>query len=239
MDYFQTNERYRKQELRNLRNWIVWLFFLGFCVWVGWFWGYSQRAGLTATTSDRVIRLSQQNERLEQRLASLSAGLDSEKRLRRETELLLEGYKNENSAQQRLNRQIAGFLAKGVSEDQIDLALRSLAEPLRCRPIEEKGIRVATGHFAGRESMAELIGGDLRVFMEGEAGRQATRDKPWFDPARPVSIRMAYLNGEKIHGGMLPLETSVLADSWLIRVKVSQGALQGYATVAVEKCSLQ
>ena len=85
--------------------------------------------------------------------------------------------------------------------------------------------------------MAELIGGGMRVFMEGETGQQAVRGHPWFDPARPVSLRVAYLGGEKVHSGTLPFETKIIADSWLIRISASQAELQGYATIAVEKCS--
>ena len=239
MDYFQTSERYRKQELRNLLLWIVWLLLLGFCIWIGWFWGYSQRSVLTASTNDQVIRLSQQNDRLEQKLATLSAELDGEIRRRRKAELLVEGNGGGDSAQERLNQTIASYLADGVGEDEIGLALQSLAEPLRCRSIEETSIAVATGFFAGRESMAELIGGDMRIFMEGEAGRQATRDKPWFDPLRPVSVRVAYLGGEKTSTGTIPFDTTIIADSWLIRITVSEGALQGYASLAVEKCNLK
>ena len=237
MDYFQTNERYRKQELRNIFNWIVWSLLLGFCVWIGWFWGYNQRATLTASTNDQVIRLGQENGRLEQRLATLSADLDTEKRLRREAQILL-GEDGGDSAHERLTRRIAGYLAEGLGEERIDLALQSLEEPLRCRPLEEASVAVATGFFAGRESTAELIGGGMQVFMEGETGEQATRGRPWFDPSRPVSIRVAYLGGEKIHSGTLPFETSIIADSWLIRISASQAQLQGYADIAVEKCSL-
>ena len=238
MDYFQTSERYRKQELRNLLNWILLFMLLVFCVWIGWFWGYSQQSTLTASTNDQVFRMTQQNERLEQKLASLTAELDRESKLRRQAELMLQAD-SENTSQERLTRQIAGFLAEGVGEEQIDLALKSLSKPVRCRPLEKRNVAVATGFFAGRESMAELIGGDMRVFVEGEAGRQATRDKPWFDPAGPVSIRVAYLSGEKIHTGKLPFETSIAADTWLIRISVAQADLQGYATLAVDKCSLQ
>ena len=239
MDYFQTSERYRKQEMRNLLLWIVWLSLLGFCIWIGWFWGYSQRAVLTASTTDQVIRLGQQNERLEQKLATLSTELDGEIQRRRKAELLVESISGSDSAQDRLNRTIANYLAAGVGEDEIGLVLQSLAEPLRCRPIEETSAAVATGFFAGRESVAELIGGGMRVFMEGEAGRQATRDKPWFDPLRPVSVRVAYLGGEKTSTGTIPFNTTIIADSWLIRITVQEAALQGYVTLEVEKCNLK
>ena len=238
MDYFQTSERYRKQEMRKLFSTIVRLSVMALCIWIGWFWGFNQRAALTASSNDQIIRLTQQNERLEQRLATLSSELQAEKQKRVESELLLKTTYG-NSAQKRLNRQVARYLAKGIDEDQISLALKSLSSPLRCRPIETTDIAVATSFFAGRESMAELIGGGIRVFMEGQAGREATRDKPWFDPSSPVSVRIAYLNGEKIHTGTLPFETSIIADTWLVRIKVTEAGLQGYATLMLDKCSLK
>ena len=237
MDYFQTSERYRKQELRSLFNTVLRVAFAGVCIWIGWFWGYNQHTTLTASATDQVIRLGLANERLEQQLAMLSAEMDRERLLRRKAELLLGDP--EDTAQGRLSGRVAGYLAKGIGEDEIDLALHALAEPARCRPLEERNVAVATGFFAGRESMARMINGDMRVFVEGVAGRQATRDKPWFDESQPVSIRVTYLNGEKTATGTLPFETNVIADSWLIRIRVEDAELQGYANVAVAKCSYE
>ena len=77
MDYFQTSERYRKQEMRKLFSTIVRLSVMALCIWIGWFWGFNQRAALTASSNDHIIRLTQQNERLEQRLATLSSELQA------------------------------------------------------------------------------------------------------------------------------------------------------------------
>lgn len=237
MDYFQTTDRYRKREFRNLISIGFRLMVVGFAIWLGWFWGHNQRAAVTADTNQQMIRLNQQNERLEQKLATTSAALDAEKQRRIEVELLAESNES-NSSLRSLNRQMARYLSKGVSEDQIRLSLQTLSKPLRCRPLEKQDIAVATSFFAGKEAMADLLGGGMRVFIEGEAGREATRDKPWFDPERPVSIRIAYLNGEKIATGTLPFETNVIADSWLIQIKASPASLQGYATLGLSKCSL-
>lgn len=238
MDYFQTTDRYRKREMRNLFSLMMRLLAVGFCIWIGWFWGYNQRAALTASSNDQVIRLEQQNERLEQKLASASASVEAERQRRVEAELLVKDT-DRDSTQRKLNRQIARYLSKGITEDQIRLALQSLSKPLRCRPVEQRDIAVATSFFAGKEAMADLLGGSMRVFIEGEAGREATRDKPWFDPVLPVSLRIAYLNGEKISTGTLPFDTMVIADSWLIKVKVAAASLQGYATLSVDKCSIK
>ena len=212
MDYFQTSERYRKQEMRKLFSTIVRLSVMALCIWIGWFWGFNQRAALTASSNDQIIRLTQQNERLEQRLATLSSELQAEKQKRVESELLLETTDG-NSAQKRLNRQVARYLAKGIDEDQISLALKSLSSPLRCRPIETTDIAVATSFFAGRESMAELIG-------EGAAEERIVQEA-------------------KINTGTLPFETSIIADTWLVRIKVTEAGLQGYATLTLDKCSLK
>ncbi len=237
MDYFQITDRYRKREFRTMAKTLLRLSIIVFAIWIGWFWGYSQRSALTSTTSERLVRMEQDNERLEQRLTKISTELDQEKQHRLEAELVIK-QDSDDSSQTKLMRQIARYLSQGVSEDEIRLALQALSSPSRCRPIEEHNIAVATGFFAGKEATADLFGGGVRIFVEGETGRGATRDKPWFDPKSPVSLRIAYLNGEKISTGVLPVETAIIADNWLIRINAEAASLQGYVLLSVYKCSL-
>ena len=98
----------------------------------------------------------------------------------------------------KLDQTIARYLSQGVEAEQIRLALQSLARPVRCRVVEQREIAVATGFFAGKEATAEMLGSSMQVFVEGEVGRDFSRDRPWFDPEKPVSIRIAYLGGEKL-----------------------------------------
>ena len=52
-----------------------------------------------------------------------------------------------------------------------------------------------------------------------------------------LSIRIAYLGGENCFGA-LPLETTLIADSWLLMVSARQTTLQGYVELEIKKCSL-
>lgn len=236
MDYFQTTERYRKRELKSQVGWLIMLVILGLAVWLGWFWGYSQSAAVISGNAERAIMLGQENDRLEQKIATLNNQLDQEQARRREAELLSDTASDPSMRE--LDRMVAHYLSKGVDADQIKLALQSLAQPERCRAVEQQDIAVATGYFAGKEATAEMLGGSVQVFVEGETGHESSRERPWFDPAKPVSIRITYLGGEKMVTGPLPLETSLIADTWLIKVTAQATALQGYVELNLEKCSL-
>ena len=78
----------------------------------------------------------------------------------------------------------------------------------------------------------------MRVFVEGEAHKEATKDRPWFDPDKPISVRASYLTGEKISKGKLPITMNLMADSWLLQLKMEETALKGYVNVSISKCSI-
>ena len=236
MDYFQTTERYRKREMRSQISWLVRLVVMGLAIWAVWFWGYSQGEAVISSNSERVLMLTQDNEQLERKIATLNNQLLGEKERRIEAELL--SSKEADPLMHKLDQMIARYLSKGVEADQIRMALQSLARPVRCRLVEQREIAVATGFFAGKEATAEMLGSSMQVFVEGEVGRDSSRDRPWFDPEKPVSIRIAYLGGEKIASGALPLETTLIADSWLLMVSARQTTLQGYVELEIRKCSL-
>jgi len=236
-DYYQTTERYRKQEFRAQISWLVRLCVVGFMLWIGWFWGNSQQSALVSTNTQQLLEMQQVNENLEQQITTLGTMLDEEKRLRLEMELL-NGASGQDARMKRLNRLIARHLAKGMEEKQIQRALNTLSRPARCRTAETRDVAVATSLFAGGESKADLLGGALQVFVEGEAGHDSTRDTPWFDATKPVSMRVSYLGGEKITTGELPLETILIADSWLLKIHLYETTLQGYINLVLDTCPL-
>ena len=236
MDFYQTTERYRKREFRSQIGWGMRLFFLGLMLWIGWFWGNSQQSAVMSSNAQQLIDANQQNERLEQELASLKRDLEGETERRVAAELLInEG--DQKKEMRKLNRIIARYLARGIKEDQIRLALQTVSLPSRCRPVEEKDIAVATPFFAGKESNTGLLNNNIHVFVEGIAGQQATAERPWFDPEEPVSMRVAFLGGEKITSGQLPLSMNIIADTWLMKLELNETSLQGYVNVRISKCS--
>ena len=236
MDFYQTTERYRKREFRSQIGWGMRLFIMGIVLWIGWFWGNSQQSAVISSNAQQIIDVNQKNERLEQELASLKRTLEDEKERRVAAELLInEGQQKKEM--RRLNRIIARYLARGIKEDQIKLALQSVSLPSRCRPVEEKDVAVATPFFAGKESNTGLLNDNIHVFVEGIAGQQATAERPWFDPEEPVSMRVAFLGGEKITSGALPLTMNIIADTWLMKLDLVETSLQGYVNVRISKCS--
>ena len=236
MDYYQTTERYKRREFRSQFSWGLRLIVIGIMLWIGWFWGNSQQAAVVSASNQQLIDFTQQNDRLQQELAMMENKLKGERERRVSAELEVD--KGEKKPEiRRLKRIMAGHLARGVGEDQIRLALKSVSKPSRCRELEEKDVAVATSFFAGKESNTGLIDGAVQVFIEGEAGQQATKDRPWFDPEQEVAMRVVYLNGEKITKGRLPVEMNIIADSWLLKFDVVATALNGYVNVKVSKCS--
>ncbi len=237
MDFHQTTERYKKREFRNNFSLGAWLVVVMATLWMGWFWGNSQQGAELSFNTQQLTDLQQQNERLQQELATLNNDLIREQTSRISAELELEKGSQSDEIK-RLKRIVARHLAGGVSEDQIRLALQSVSNPSRCRLLEEKDLAVATSFFAGGESNTSLLDGAVRVFVEGEAGKQATKDRPWFDAEEQVSMRVAYLNGEKITKGYLPISMNIIADTWLLKINVTATALNGYVRVAVSKCNI-
>lgn len=236
-DYYQTTEQYRKQEFRAQVNWLARLCLLGVMLWIGWFWGNSQQSALVSTNAQQILEMQQENENLQQQITTLNTKLEEEQQLRLEAELV-NGAPGQDDRMKRLSRRIARYLARGVDEKQILKSLNALSKPTRCRNAETKDVAVATSLFAGGESKADILGGALQVFIEGEAGQGATRDTPWFDPVKPVSMRISYFGGEKINSGSLPLETVLIADAWLIKIKLLETNLQGYINLIAETCPI-
>jgi hypothetical protein len=237
MDYHQTTERYRKREFRSQVRWGIRILLAGAMLWIGWFFGNTQQSVLVSFNSQQLIDANQKNERLEQELASLNQSVAQEKERRVAAELLInEGGQKEEM--QRLSNIIARYLSHGIEEDQIKQTLQTLSQPSRCRPVEEKDIAVATPYFVGKESKTGLLDNAFHVFVEGVTEEQATEDQPWlFDPKEPVSLRVAFLGGEKITSGVLPLSMNIIADTWLMKLDLIETSLQGYVNVRISKCS--
>lgn len=235
MDYIQTNRHYRRREFRQQLGWGVRLLVMGLMFWAGWFWGSGQQSAVLSANTQELIDAIQENERLQLHVTSLKYQLKDEADRRTKAELLINSGAGQDEIG-RLNRVIADYLAKGISEEQLKLALQEVVLPSHCRFIEKKDVAVATPFFAGRESNTKLLNDDLHVFVEGIAGQRATTDRPWFNPREPISMRVAVLGGEKIASGPLPLSMNIRVDSWVMRLDLIEASLRGYVTVSVSKC---
>ena len=207
MDFFETQERYRRREMRGWMTLLVRALVIGGCLWLGWLWGHAEQTSLQAEAelviyenNVKISELSNKNQALHRRLAALRA---------EKTAGFVSGDNRDD-----LRRVIAKQIANGVSSEEIVQSIQSLGQPINCRVVEKNDVAVATPLYGGPESKLSLFNGGLNLFIEGSAGQEAQRDTPWFDPSAPIKIRQVFLNGQKTVSGKLPIETILL---WLPR----------------------
>ena len=48
MDFFETQERYRRREMRGWTTLLVRATVIGGCLWLGWLWGHAEQTSLQA-----------------------------------------------------------------------------------------------------------------------------------------------------------------------------------------------
>ena len=231
MDFFETQERYRRREIRGWTTLLLRIAVVVGCLWLGWLWGHAEQRSLQAEadlviyeTNVKINELGNENQALQRKLAALRA---------EKTAGLVSG--NNRGP---LRRAIAKQIANGVKPEQIVQSIQSLGRPINCRIVEETDIAVATPLYAGPESKLSLFNGGLNLFVEGVAGKQAQRNTPWFDPSAPIKIRQTFLNGQKTVSGNLPIQTVIAAESWLLQLNYKKADLQGYVTVTISNCRL-
>ncbi len=90
-----------------------------------------------------------------------------------------------------------------------------------------------------RNPSLSLFDGGLRLHLDGEMQARGTRKDPWFDPELPVTLRLAYLGGQKIISDPLPMEVFVAADSLLVQLQLKKAALRGYVDLSVRQCRIR
>jgi len=232
MDFFETQERYRRREMRGWMSLILRATVIAGALWVGWLWGHAEQTSLQAEAelviyenNVKINELSSENQLLQRSIAELRAD---------KTAGAVSGGNRDT-----LRRVIAKQIANGVKPEQIAHSLQSLSKPVNCRVVEKKDVAVATPLYAGPESNLSLFSGGLNLFIEGSAGQQAQRDAPWFDPSAPIKIRQVYLNGQKIVSGQLPIETIIPAEDWVLKLRFEKADLKGYVTTTISNCPLR
>ena len=232
MDFFETQEHYRRREMRGWMTLIVRAAVIGGCLWLGWLWGHAEQRSLQAEAelviyenSVTISELRNENQALQRRLAALRA---------EKTAGFVSGDNREP-----LRRVIANQIANGVQPEQIVQSIQSLGRPINCRIVEQNDVAVATPLYGGPESKLSLFNGGLNLFIEGSAGQQAQRNTPWFDPGAPIKIRQVFLNGQKTVSGILPIETIIPAEDWVLRLQYEKADLQGYVTATILNCPLR
>jgi len=116
-------------------------------------------------------------------------------------------------------------------------AIQSLGRPTNCRQLERLNIAVATPLYGGPESKVTLFDGGLNLHVEGEGDRKSAREKPTYDPKQPVTVRMAFLDGQKVETGMLPFQAVIPAEDRILLLDFEPSELLGYVGASILSCT--
>ena len=230
MDFFETRERYRRRELRSYVSLLLRVLVVGGVLWLGWVWGHAETGSLRAEAertlyenNQQITELSTEVQRLEMELA--------EARAKNKVNELAE----DNDAE--LKALVTKKIARGVDPAQIIHAIQKLGRPSNCRLLETRNIAVATPLYGGPESKTTLFDGGLNLHVEGEADRRSSREVPSFDRRMPLTVRMAFLNGQKVSSGTLPFQAVIPAEDWVLLLDFADSSLHGYVTVVISSCT--
>jgi len=233
MDFFETRERYRKKEYRIYINLVFRVAMLLLVLWVGWEWGNFDQKNLYDNTKNELNKTQIQLSKLNQKIVTL---VQENKKLAAEntiSELDLKG------SDKILSNSIKFLLESDVSLEQIRQSLLSISSPVNCRKLADENLAVATELYTGSESSLSLFQGGLLVHIDGAPYSQGNKSNPWFDPFKDIEVRLAYLGGQKIVTGKLPLNVVIPAEYWLLKAHITESNLRGYVRVMFEQCSVR
>jgi len=230
MDFFETRERYRRREMRSYVTLLLRVLIVGGVLWLGWLWGHAETGSLRAEAERTLYENNQQIAELSTEVQRLQLEL-AEARAKNKVDELAQ----DNDAE--LKALVTKKIARGVAPAQILHAIQKLGRPTNCRQLDSRNIAVATPLYGGPESKATLFDGGLNLHVEGNADRKSSREVPSFDRKMPLTVRMAFLNGQKVTQGTLPFQVMIPAEEWVLLLDFADSSLHGYVTVDISSCT--
>lgn len=129
-------------------------------------------------------------------------------------------------------------LEAGVTLERLAFLVEAADNPENCAgDPETKRFLVQTPLYQGANDSVSFADGTVTVTASGESAVDAQgRVEAWFDPAKPISLRMTRTGGEgKQASGKLPLHASFVAGDTEHRFTVTAGE-RGFVQVTAEAC---
>lgn len=129
-------------------------------------------------------------------------------------------------------------LEAGVEPQRLRWLLSQIGTRRDCESRSEvRRVPVQTPIARGARTATALAGGTLGVLLDGNSAKNEKGDpEPWFDPLRPVTLRITLRNGKAIDSeGVLPLQHSIVDGDREYRLSVAAGP-RGSANVSLERC---
>ena len=232
MDFFETQERYRRREMRGWFALLLRVSIVFGTLWFGWVWGKAEQSSLQAE-ADLVIYENNV------RISELSNEVQSLQRSLAETKAAGTAKSVTGKENVALRRIIAKKIAAGVGPEQIIASMQGLGDPVNCREIARHDIAVATPLYAGPESKITLFDGGLKLHVLGKRRQKSTAKYPLVRSWSAGRVRQVFLGSQKIISGIVPLETIIPTEDWILKLRFETASLHGYVTSIVSSCILR
>ncbi len=222
---------------------LKWLFAVSALSLVG-FYAYQIASRLAAIEIDRlqseIATLASSNAELDQRDASHERRLDE---ARQRADQWQHAYERDvpNGETRMLYDAMMEKLSGGISRDRLAFIIAAANEQRDCEsPMAAKRFIVTTPlQRVGPNNAVSFHNGAVVVTADGASATDANGNaEAWFDPARPVTVRIVALSGEEHEEtGVLPLQSSLVAGGVEHRVSVVAGPTRGFVQSALQTCS--
>lgn len=190
----------------------------------------------------REVKREKEVQVLGQQIAELQTGLAQSQQTARQAESrihelearLAKDVPTGNRA--RLLQFVDERLAAGVTFDRLALVLAHTRMPTNCANTDTKRLTVSGPHMRTSGRVTSFANGNINITAEGETLRERAGETS-FDPARPVTIKIAFNSGTKEAAvvGILPLKHSLVLNNKELRFTFTAGS-RSTIEAAVESC---
>lgn len=132
-------------------------------------------------------------------------------------------------------------LGEGVDAARLTFLINAASNPRVCddKP-ETKRVQVKTPiGKTGKEASAAFADRRITVTAQGQPALDDKGQKEsWFDPAQPITVHFAPLDGQAIDAsGMVPLQHRMVVGGSEFRFSIDVDQRKGFATVTGERCN--
>lgn len=130
-------------------------------------------------------------------------------------------------------------LDSGIKAERLAAVIKAVQNERICEgePVTRRFLVRTPIHQGGSDSV-DFAAGAITVTATGASAQsESGGPEAWFDPAKPVNLRLTRLGGDIIEAaGLLPLHTSMPIDDTDYRFSITATERQGFVTVTGQGC---
>ena len=233
LDFYQTQNKYRKKQLKVFLNAVLKLILICFVFLCGWWFGNSDNLILIQENEKIISEFNEKKNNLERQLTDTRLKL-------RESNLALSTQNirdRKTDIGRNAKKLLALSLAKGISEKTIINNLRLLSKNKICNISKFEELAVSTQSFIPPQNTLLLLSGGLKIKAEGNISDEMN-DNPYFNPSKPLRVIFIYLGNNDIIEGNLPIKKDILAGKFSVKLQILRSKVRGAVIVSYKTCKV-